>query len=46
MSENWMLRSIFGSKREELDGRWRKWHYNLDDLYSALSIIIRTVHGK
>jgi hypothetical protein len=35
-----VLRRIFGLKRDEMTGRWRKLHNEeLHDLYSALSII-------
>jgi hypothetical protein len=40
MSENRMLRRIFGPKRDELTGGWRKLHNEeLRDLYSSRSII-------
>jgi hypothetical protein len=26
VSENWLLRRIFGSKRDEVAGEWRKLH--------------------
>jgi len=33
--ENRMLRRIFGPKRDEVTGEWRKLHYEeLNDLYS------------
>jgi hypothetical protein len=38
--ENRVLRSIFGPKRDEVTGEWRKLHNDkLHDLYSSLSII-------
>jgi hypothetical protein len=38
--ENRMLRRIFGSKRDEVKGDWRKLHNEeLHDLYSSPSII-------
>jgi hypothetical protein len=38
--ENRMLRRIFGPKRDEVTGEWRKLHNEeLRDLYSSLSII-------
>jgi hypothetical protein len=38
--ENKVLRSIFGSKRDEVTGVWRKLHNEeLRDLYSSSSII-------
>jgi hypothetical protein len=38
--ENRVLRRIFGPKRDEVTGEWRKLHNEeLRDLYSSLSII-------
>jgi hypothetical protein len=38
--ENKVLRSIFGPKRDEVTGGWRKLHNEaLHDLYSSTSII-------
>jgi hypothetical protein len=38
--ENRVLRSIFGPKRDEVTGEWRKLHNKeLHDLYSSSSII-------
>jgi hypothetical protein len=38
--ENRMLRRIFGPKRDEVTGEWRKWHKKeIRDLYSSPSII-------
>jgi hypothetical protein len=37
--ENRMLRRIFGPKRDEVTGGWRKPHSELCDLYSLPSII-------
>jgi hypothetical protein len=38
--ENRLQRRIFGPKRDEVTGEWRKLHNEeLDDLYSSLSII-------
>jgi hypothetical protein len=38
--ENKVLRRIFGPKRDEVTGGWRKLHNEeLRDLYSSLSII-------
>ena len=40
VSENRMLRRIFGPKRDEVTGEWRKLHNDeLDDLYSAPNIV-------
>jgi hypothetical protein len=34
--ENWMLRRIFGPKRDEVTGEWRNLHTEeFNDLYSA-----------
>jgi hypothetical protein len=39
--ENRVLRRIFGLKRDEVTGEWRKLHNEeLNDLYSSPSIII------
>jgi len=38
--ENRVLRRVFGPKRDELTGEWRKLHYEeLSDLYSLPSIV-------
>jgi hypothetical protein len=38
--ENWDLRRIFGLKRDEVTGMWRKLHEEeLDDLYNSPNII-------
>jgi hypothetical protein len=38
--ENRVLRRIFGPKRDEVTGKWRKLHYEeLRDLYSSPSVI-------
>jgi hypothetical protein len=38
--ENWVLRRIFGAKRDEVTGEWRKLHNEeLHDFYSSPSII-------
>jgi hypothetical protein len=37
--ENRVLRRIFGLKRDEVTGEWRKLHEELHDLYSLPSII-------
>jgi hypothetical protein len=39
--ENRVLRRIFGSKRDELTGEWRRLHNEeLNDLYSSPTIIL------
>jgi hypothetical protein len=37
--ENRVLRRIFGPKRDEVTGEWRKLHKEISDLYSSPSII-------
>jgi hypothetical protein len=38
--ENRVLRRIFGPKRYEVTGEWRKLHHEeLNDLYSSLNIV-------
>jgi len=38
--ENWILRGIFGPKRVEVTGEWRKMHNEeLNDLYSSPNIV-------
>jgi hypothetical protein len=38
--ENRVLRGIFGTKRDEVTGEWRKFHSGeLHNLYSSLGII-------
>jgi hypothetical protein len=37
--ENRVLRKIFGPKRDEVTGRWRKLHEELHGLYSSPNII-------
>jgi len=38
--ENRVLRTIFGSKRDEVTGEWRKLHNEkLNDLYSSPSVV-------
>jgi hypothetical protein len=40
MFENRVLRSMFGPKRDEVTGEWRKLHTEeQNDLYSSLSIV-------
>jgi hypothetical protein len=37
--ENWVLRRIFGAKRDEITGEWRRLHVEeLNDLYSSPNI--------
>jgi hypothetical protein len=45
--ENRVLRRIFGPKRDEVTGGWRKLHNEeLHDLYSSTSIIIKSRRMK
>ena len=38
--ENWVLRGIFGPRRDEIRGEWRKLHIEeLNDLYSSHNIV-------
>jgi hypothetical protein len=37
--ENWMLRRVFGPKRDEVTGDWTGLHNELHNLYSSPSII-------
>ena len=38
--ENWVLRRIFGPKRDELTGEWRRLHKEeLNELYSTPNIV-------
>jgi hypothetical protein len=40
VSENRVLRRVFGPKRDEVTGEWRKLHNEeLNDLYSLLHIV-------
>jgi hypothetical protein len=39
MFENRVLRRIFGLKRDEVTGEWRKLHEELSDLYSLPNIL-------
>jgi hypothetical protein len=44
--QNRVLRRIFGPKRDEVTGEWRKLHYEeLNDLY-CLSIIVRGIKSR
>jgi len=44
--ENRVLRGIFGTKREEVTGEWRKLHkVELNDLYSS-SNIVRVIKSR
>jgi hypothetical protein len=42
VSENRVLRRIFGPKRDEVTGEWRNMHNELHNLYSS-PIIIRMI---
>jgi hypothetical protein len=47
MFENRVLRRIFGPKRDEITGEWRKLHNGeLHNLYSSPDIIRRIKQGK
>jgi hypothetical protein len=47
MLENKILRRIFGSKRDEMTGEWRKLHNEeLRDLYSSPSIVRISGQGR
>ena len=38
--ENWVLRRIFGTRRAEVTGEWRKLHNEeLNDLYCSANIV-------
>jgi hypothetical protein len=37
--ENRVLRRVFGPKRDEITGEWRKLHEELNDLYSLPNIV-------
>jgi hypothetical protein len=38
--ENWVLRRVFGPKRDEVTGEWRKlYNEELNDLYSLPNIV-------
>jgi hypothetical protein len=39
MFKNRMLKRIFGPKRDEVTGKWRQLHNELDDLSSSPNII-------
>jgi hypothetical protein len=42
-----MLRRIFGPKKEEVTGQWRKLHrWELHNLYSSPDVIRQIIHGK
>jgi hypothetical protein len=44
--ENWVLRRIFGPKRDKVTGVWRKLHNDeLNDLYSSPNIV-RTIKSR
>jgi hypothetical protein len=45
--ENRLLRKIFGPKRDEVIGEWRKFHYEeLNDLYSSPNIVCLIKHRR
>ena len=45
--ENRVLRRVFGPKRDEVTGEWRKLHNEeLNDLYSLLPNIVRVVKSR
>jgi hypothetical protein len=45
--ENRVLRRIFGPKRDEVTGEWRKLHNKeLHDLYSSPSTVIRIIKSR
>jgi hypothetical protein len=47
MFENSVLRRIFGPKRDEVAGEWRKLHSDeLHNLYSSSIIIIRQIKSR
>jgi len=39
VSKNRLLRRIFGPKKDEVTGEWRKLHNELNDLYSSANIV-------
>ena len=44
--ENWLLRKLFGPKRDEVTGEWRKLHNSgLNDLYT-LPNIVRVIKSR
>ena len=45
MFENRVLRRVFGTKRDEVTGEWRKLHNEVRDLYS-LPNIVRVVKSR
>jgi hypothetical protein len=45
VSENRVLRRVFGPKRDEVTGEWRKLHNEEHHLYSSPSII-RIIKAK
>ena len=40
MFENRMFRRIFGPKRDEVRGEWKKLYNELNDLYSSPNIVL------
>jgi hypothetical protein len=37
--ENRVLKRVFGPKRDEVTGKWKKLHNELNDLYSLPNIV-------
>jgi len=37
--ENRVLRKVFGTKKDEVTGEWRKLHEELNDLHSSANIV-------
>jgi hypothetical protein len=46
MFENRVLRRIFGPRRHEMTGGWRKLHNEIHNLYSSLSKFERLNQGS
>ena len=45
--QNWVLRRIFGPKREEVTGEWRKLHNEEhNDLYSVTSVFFLVIKSR
>jgi len=41
MSENMVLRRIFGHQKDKVTGEWRKLHNELNDLYTTPNITLK-----